>query len=47
MTISTVLETYDTQLGSEGMFAETAAMMNPEVIKRLRSLQAAINKRYK
>jgi len=45
-TISTVLATYDTQLGGQGMFAETSAMMNPEVIKRLRALQAAVQKTY-
>ena len=45
-TISTVLDTYDTQLGSQGMLADSAAMMNPEVIQRLRALQAAIRKSY-
>ncbi len=45
-TISTVLDTYDSQLGSQGMLADGAALMNPAVIKRLRALQTAIRKSY-
>ena len=45
-TINTVLDTYDSQMGSQGMLADSAALMNPEVIRRLRALQAAIRKSY-
>lgn len=45
-TISTVLDAYDTQLGGGDMMAESAALMNPEVIKRMRDLKQRIDKGY-
>ena len=46
LTISTVLDAYDTQLGGADMMAESAALMNPEVIKRMRELKQRISKQY-
>ena len=45
-TINTVLSTYDNQLGGAGLMAESAALMNPEVIRKLRDLQQRIRKGY-
>ena len=46
MTISTVLDAYDTQMGAGEMIAESAALMNPEVIKLMRDLRQRIDKGY-
>lgn len=46
LTISTVLNAYDAQLGGSDMMAESAALMNPEVIKLMRDLKQRISKQY-
>ena len=46
VTICTVLDAYDAQLGGSDMMAESAALMNPEVIKLMRDLKERINKNF-
>lgn len=41
-----ILDTYERSAGSAGMLGQAGALMNPEVIKRLREIQATVRKDY-
>ncbi|CAL8466136.1 g5672 [Coccomyxa elongata] len=41
-----ILETYERSAGSAGMLGQAGALMNPEVIKTLRDIQAIVRKSY-
>lgn len=45
-TLEAVLSAYDTQKGKHTMIGQTSQLMNPEVIQKMRKLEAFIKKEY-